>query len=66
MDGIVPELLVKTSASLSVSLSIIFNHSFNTGIVPGDWKKANVSAIFKTGDKENPGNYRPISLTSGL
>ena len=39
VDGIVPELLVKTSASLSVPLSIIFNHSFNTGIVPDDWKR---------------------------
>ena len=47
MDGIVPELLVKTSVSLSVPLSIIFNHSFNTSLVPNDWKKANVSAIFK-------------------
>ena len=46
VDGIVSELLVKTSVSLSVPLSIIFNHSFNTGIVPNDWKKANVSAIF--------------------
>ena len=64
MYGIVPELLQKTSVSLSVPLSIIFNHSFNTGIVPDDWKKANVSAIFKQGDKENPGNYKPISLTS--
>ena len=36
VDGIVPELLVKTSVSLSVPLSIIFNHSFNTGIVPDD------------------------------
>ena len=34
---------------LHQSLSIIFNHSFNTGIVPDDWKKANVSAIFKKG-----------------
>ena len=64
VDGIVPELLVKTSLSLSVPLSIIFNYSFNTGIVPDDWKKANVSAIFKKGDEEKPGNYRPISLTS--
>ena len=40
VDGIVPELLGKTSASLSVPLSIIFNHSFNTGIVPDDWKKS--------------------------
>ena len=36
VDGIVPELLAKTSTSLSVSLSIIFNHSFNTGIVSDD------------------------------
>ena len=64
MDGIVPELLVKTSVSLNVPLSIIFNHSFNTGSVPDDWKKADVSATFKKGDKENSGNYRPISLTS--
>ena len=64
MDGIVPKLLVKTSVSLSVPLSIIFNHSFNTGIVPENWKKANMSAMLKKGDKENPGNYRPISLTS--
>ena len=63
MDGIVPELLVKTSVSLSVPLSIIFNHSFNTAFVPDDWKKAYVSAKFKKRDKENPGNYRPISLT---
>ena len=27
-------------------------------------KKANASATYKKGDKENPGNYRPISLTS--
>ena len=59
-----PKLLVKTSVSLGVPLSIIFNHSFNTGIVLDDWKKANVSAVFKKGDKENPGNCRPISLAS--
>jgi hypothetical protein len=32
--------------------------------MPEDWKLANVSPIFKKGDKSKPANYRPVSLTS--
>eukprot|EP00061_Rhincodon_typus_P008505 g31179.t1 len=32
--------------------------------VPEDWRVANVVPLFKKGDKEKPGNYRPVSLTS--
>ena len=32
--------------------------------MPENWRKTNVTPVFKKG-KENPGNYRPVSLTSG-
>ena len=34
------------------------------GNMPQDWKKANVSPIYKKGVRNQAGNYRPISLTS--
>ncbi|PKU30008.1 rna-directed dna polymerase from mobile element jockey- hypothetical protein [Limosa lapponica baueri] len=44
---------------------ITFRHrwSWRTGEVPEDWRKASVTPVFKKG-KEDPGNYRPVSLTS--
>jgi len=32
--------------------------------VPEDWRKATVTPVFKEGKKEDPGNYRLVSLTS--
>ncbi|KFO66232.1 hypothetical protein N302_08913, partial [Corvus brachyrhynchos] len=49
---------------LAKPLSIIYQQSWLTGEVPDDWKLANVTPIHKKGRKEDPSNYRPVSLTS--
>ncbi|GAB0181140.1 mitochondrial enolase superfamily member 1 [Grus japonensis] len=38
--------------------------SWKTGEVPKDWRKAVITPVFKKSKEEDPGNYRPVSLTS--
>ena len=45
-------------------LAIIFEKSYRSGKVPDDWKLALISPIYKKGSKHEPGNYRPVLLTS--
>ena len=63
-DGITPRLLQELADEVAVPLSCIFTKSMTEGIVPGDWKTAHVTPIFKKGQKSSPTNYRPVSLTS--
>ena len=63
-DGIHPRVLRECADVLSMPITIIFEHSLRAGILPTDWKKGNITPIFKKGSKTDPLNYRPISLTS--
>ncbi|KAF1475360.1 hypothetical protein FQV18_0003892, partial [Eudyptula minor novaehollandiae] len=63
-DGIHPRVLRELAEELAKPLSIIYQQSWLTGEVPDDWRLANVTPIYKKGRKEDPGNYRPVSLTS--
>ena len=63
-DGIRPKLLQECVEELAPVLAMIGRKSMETGMVPAEWKKANVIPIFKKGKKASPGNYRPVSLTS--
>jgi len=57
-------LPVTQRSTVAEPLSIIFERSWRTGEVPEDWRKANVTPVFKKSKKEYPGNYRPVSLPS--
>ena len=62
-DKISPAVLHSMADVLCVPLASIFNKCQAEGVVPEDWKLANVTPIFKKGSKSAPGNYRPVSLT---
>ena len=62
-DMIPARLLKECSKELAPILATIFNKSLQTGTVPADWTRANVSAVFKKGQCYDPINYRPVSLT---
>jgi len=63
-DGLHPLLFVSCADVLAEPLSIIFQESYDSGIIPLDWKTANIVPVFKKGDKADPNNYRPVSLAS--
>ena len=45
-------------------LSILFNKSFQSGVLPSEWRIAFVTPIHKKGSHHLASNYRPVSLTS--
>jgi len=45
-------------------LTYIFQQSLRCGTLPTQWKHAYVTPVYKKGDRTDPKNYSPISLTS--
>ena len=63
-DGIVGELLKYGGSGMVDLLEQLFSVIWQEEIVPRQWRDGLIVNIFKKGDREDPGNYRVITLLS--
>ena len=61
-DGIPSRLLKDGAEALASPLSVLFNLTIQQNVIPVEWKKAKVTPLHKAGEKDDPKNYRPISV----
>lgn len=62
LDDLPAGFLKDTAKIISSPLSHLINMSLESGLVPTPWKAAKVNPVFKSGSKNDFGNYRPISI----
>ena len=65
-DQISPRIMKEMADTLAPALTTIFQKSIQTGEVPKDWRTADVTPIYKKGQKYVAANYQPVSLTCML
>ena len=65
-DGILADMLKNSLEHILSLLVLLFNHVIDTGQYPSAWSGAIIVPIHKRGDKDNPDNYRGVSLLSIL
>ena len=63
----IPNKILKIAAPvISLSLGALFNLSIATNTFPDDWKVAKVFPLFKLGERNDPNNFRPISILPAI
>lgn len=65
-DGIPVKLISHIADSIVMPLTHVINLILSSGLYPDNLKIALVHPIYKKGDKDNLGNYRPISIQSNI
>ena len=62
-DELHPRVLKELASELGPIFAHLFQQSIDSGEIPKEWTLANISPLFKKGDRSLACNYRPVFLT---
>jgi len=62
LDGLTAKLLIDAAPVMARPITYLVNLTISTGVIPSEWKDARVTPIFKSGERNDENNYRPISV----
>ena len=62
-DELHPRVLKELATELGPIFVHLFQQSIDSGEIPKEWTLANISPLFKKGDRSLACNYHPVSLT---
>lgn len=65
-DEISPYVVKMCAESIAMPIWLLFQKSFETGIIPERLKLSRVVPVFKKGDKKNVKNYRMVAISSTI
>ena len=66
IDKISSKIIKIAAPVISDSLTLIFNLSITLSCFPDEWKTARVIPLYKNGQRNLSGNYRPISVLPAI
>ena len=61
-EGVAAEAIKDCADSVAPVLAALINKSFEEGRYPSCFKMSKITPIYKEGDRDEPANYRPISI----
>ena len=62
LDGIGPKIIKHCGDYITPAIASIINNSILSGVYPDALKEARVIPIYKSGNRDDANNYRPISI----
>jgi len=65
-DQIHGRVLKETADVIAPFLQTLFQSSLHSGVIPDDWRSANITPIFKQGDRQQPSETKGVRITEGL